>query len=163
MNLFVGQLTPQQKADPVVRHALGVQRALSMGNYHALFGLYLNAPNMGAYIMDHFIDRERIKALMVIAKAWVSLIFHRLSVNLQRNTDIEQCPSPLFRTSWRLIRSQLRVNVLSFTPLGFSSIPTNPTSPRFSIADLLGPSLRRCSKKNIAKFSSRVQYRTPHT
>ena len=43
-----------------------------MGNYHALFGLYMNAPNMGAYIMDHFIDRERIKALMVMTKASVN-------------------------------------------------------------------------------------------
>jgi len=73
LNLFVGQLTPRQKADPAVRHALNVQRALSMGNYHALFGMYLNAPNMGAYIMDHFIDRERAKALMVITKAYKSI------------------------------------------------------------------------------------------
>lgn len=74
LNLFVGQLTPRQKADPAVRHALGVQRALSMGNYHSLFEAYVAAPNMGAYIMDHFIDRERVKALMVIAKASVSIL-----------------------------------------------------------------------------------------
>lgn len=73
LNLFVGQLTPRQKADPAVRHALAVQRALSMGNYHLLFDLYLTAPNMGAYIMDHFIDRERIKALMVISKAYKTI------------------------------------------------------------------------------------------
>ncbi|KAF8223520.1 hypothetical protein L208DRAFT_1316407 [Tricholoma matsutake] len=73
LNLFVGQLTPRQKADPAVRHALGVQRALSMGNYHSLFEAYVAAPNMGAYIMDHFIDRERVKALMVIAKAYKTL------------------------------------------------------------------------------------------
>ena len=72
LNLFVGQLTPKQKADPAVRHALGVQRALAMGNYHSLFDLYLTSPNMGAYIMDHFIDRERVKALMIITKAYVS-------------------------------------------------------------------------------------------
>jgi hypothetical protein len=40
-----------------------------MGNYHAFFELYEKAPNMGAYIMDHFVDRERIKALIVITKA----------------------------------------------------------------------------------------------
>jgi hypothetical protein len=71
MNLFVGRLTPQQKADPSVRHALDVQRALSIGNYHVLFELYDTAPNMGGYIMDHFIARERVKALMVISKACV--------------------------------------------------------------------------------------------
>lgn len=69
LNLYVGQLTQRQKSDPAVRHALGVQRAVAMGNYHALFDLYMNAPNMGAYIMDHFIDRERIRALMVMTKA----------------------------------------------------------------------------------------------
>ncbi|KAE9393441.1 hypothetical protein BT96DRAFT_863465 [Gymnopus androsaceus JB14] len=70
LNLFVGQLTPRQKADLAVKHALDVQRSLSVGNYHALFLLYTNAPNMGAYIMDHFIPRERVKALMVIVKAY---------------------------------------------------------------------------------------------
>ncbi|EGN92191.1 hypothetical protein SERLA73DRAFT_191437 [Serpula lacrymans var. lacrymans S7.3] len=73
LNLFVGQLTPRQKVDPAVQHALQVQRALSMGNYHAFFEKYLNAPNMGAYIMDHFIDRERVKALMVITKAYKTI------------------------------------------------------------------------------------------
>ncbi|KAI0794018.1 SAC3/GANP/Nin1/mts3/eIF-3 p25 family-domain-containing protein [Fomes fomentarius] len=73
LNLYVGQLTAQQKEAPAVRHALAVQRAMAMGNYHALFDLYMNAPNMGAYIMDHFIDRERIRALMVITKAYRTL------------------------------------------------------------------------------------------
>jgi len=71
LNLFVGQLTPRQKADDAVKHALSVSRALSMGNYHSLFQLYEDAPNMGAYIMDHFINRERVKALLVITKAYV--------------------------------------------------------------------------------------------
>lgn len=71
LNLYVGQLTPKQKSDPAVQHALSVQRALAMGNYHSLFDLYLNAPNMGAYIMDHFINRERVKALIVMTKAYV--------------------------------------------------------------------------------------------
>ncbi|KAJ7695104.1 SAC3/GANP/Nin1/mts3/eIF-3 p25 family-domain-containing protein [Mycena rosella] len=73
LNLYVGQLTPKQKADPAVQHALSVQRALAMGNYHALFGLYATSPNMGAYIMDHFVGRERAKALMVITKAYKSI------------------------------------------------------------------------------------------
>jgi len=73
LNLYVGQLTDRQKSDPAVRHALNVQRALAMGNYHSLFDLYMNAPNMGAYIMDHFIDRERSRALMVMTKAYRTL------------------------------------------------------------------------------------------
>ncbi|KAJ7257919.1 SAC3/GANP/Nin1/mts3/eIF-3 p25 family-domain-containing protein [Mycena haematopus] len=73
LNIYVGQLTPKQKADPAVQHALKVQRALAMGNYHALFELYSASPNMGAYIMDHFVARERAKALMVITKAYKSI------------------------------------------------------------------------------------------
>jgi hypothetical protein len=69
----VSQLTPKQKASSAVKHALAVQRALALGNYHAFFELYLNAPNMGAYIMDHFVDRERLRALLVMTKACVSL------------------------------------------------------------------------------------------
>lgn len=84
LNLYVGQLTPQQKSSPAVQHALSVQRAISMGNYHSLFDLYLNAPNMGAYIMDHFISRERVRALIVMTKACVlycsSLRSSRLTV-----------------------------------------------------------------------------------
>ncbi|KAF7294508.1 PCI domain-containing protein [Mycena kentingensis (nom. inval.)] len=70
LNLYVGQLTPRLKADPAVQHALRVQRALATGNYHALFELYSSSPNMGAYIMDHFVGRERARALMVITKAY---------------------------------------------------------------------------------------------
>ncbi|KAL0953484.1 hypothetical protein HGRIS_004714 [Hohenbuehelia grisea] len=79
LNLYVGQLTPKQKADQAVEHALAVLRALSKGNYHSLFLLYLNAPNMGAYIMDHFIPRERVRALMVMSKAYrtITLAFVR--------------------------------------------------------------------------------------
>lgn len=76
LNLFVGQLTPRQKVDAAVQHALSVSRALSMGNYHSLFHLYEDAPNMGAYIMDHFINRERVKALLVITKAYVLGVAH---------------------------------------------------------------------------------------
>ncbi|KAH7890722.1 SAC3/GANP/Nin1/mts3/eIF-3 p25 family-domain-containing protein [Phlebopus sp. FC_14] len=86
LNLYVGQLTPRQKVDPAVQHALRVQRALSMGNYHALFEMYLNAPNMGAYIMDHFIDRERAKALVIMSKAYRTLALTFLQNELAFDT-----------------------------------------------------------------------------
>lgn len=71
LNLYVSQLTSKQKASPAVKHALDVQRSLALGNYHAFFDQYLNAPNMGAYIMDHFVDRERLRALLIMTKACV--------------------------------------------------------------------------------------------
>ncbi|KAL1731142.1 SAC3/GANP/Nin1/mts3/eIF-3 p25 family-domain-containing protein [Schizophyllum commune] len=69
-NLYVGQLTAQQKEDKAVQHALNVQRALALGNYHRLMRLYEEAPNMSAYIMDHFIPRERARALICITRAY---------------------------------------------------------------------------------------------
>jgi hypothetical protein len=89
LNLYVGQLTPRQKMDPAVQHALRVQRALSMGNYHALFEMYLNAPNMGVYIMDHFIDRERAKALIIMTKAYRTLTLAFIQNELAFETLLE--------------------------------------------------------------------------
>ena len=71
LNIFVGQLTPEQKSVRAVQHALAVQRAMALGNYHKLFQLYVDAPNMGAYIMDHFVERERIRALLIMARSYV--------------------------------------------------------------------------------------------
>lgn len=72
-NLYVGQLTAQQKEDKAVQHALNVQRALALGNYHRLMRLYEESPNMSAYIMDHFIPRERARALICITRAYKTL------------------------------------------------------------------------------------------
>ena len=69
LNLFVGHLTTKQKEQSAIKHALEVQRVLLTNNYHTFFDLYQNAPNMGGYIMDHFVDRERTKSLRVMSKA----------------------------------------------------------------------------------------------
>lgn len=89
LNLYVGTLTPRQKRDPAVQHALRVQRAISMGNYHALFEMYWNAPNMGAYIMDYFIDRERTRALMTMTKAYrtITLCFIQNELGFETVSD----------------------------------------------------------------------------
>ncbi|KAI0788796.1 SAC3/GANP/Nin1/mts3/eIF-3 p25 family-domain-containing protein [Abortiporus biennis] len=86
LNLYVGQLTAKQKSHPAVVHALSVSKALALGNYHSLFDLYLNAPNMGAYIMDHFIDRERIRALLIMTKAYQTLPLSFIQTELAFDT-----------------------------------------------------------------------------
>lgn len=62
-------MTPEQKAVPGVAHALAVAGALATSNYSRFFTLFLNAPNMSGYIMDHFVERERAQALAVMSKA----------------------------------------------------------------------------------------------
>ncbi|KAK4517776.1 Lipoyl synthase, mitochondrial (Lipoate synthase) (LS) (Lip-syn) (Lipoic acid synthase) [Mucor velutinosus] len=53
-----------------VRHALMVRSALAKGNYHKFFRLYETAPNMGGYLLDQFVGRKRIDALIVICKVY---------------------------------------------------------------------------------------------
>ncbi|ORX99115.1 SAC3/GANP domain-containing protein [Basidiobolus meristosporus CBS 931.73] len=70
INSMMAELTPQQKEDSAVKHALEVKSAISMTNYHSFFRLYLTAPNMGGYLMDHFAERERVNALKIMCKSY---------------------------------------------------------------------------------------------
>jgi SAC3 family protein LENG8/THP3 len=69
MNDVLSELTPTDKADRAVKHALEVRSALALGNYHRFFQLFLETPNMGAYLMDMFVARERLAALSSVCKA----------------------------------------------------------------------------------------------
>lgn len=69
MNDALADVTAEDKKDPAVKHALNVRSALALGNYHRFFMLYLDTPNMGAYLMDMFVDRERLSALAAICRA----------------------------------------------------------------------------------------------
>lgn len=53
-----------------VKHALAVRSSLSTGDYHAFFKLYQEAPNMSGYLMDHFLERERVRTLLKLVKAY---------------------------------------------------------------------------------------------
>ena len=69
MNDMLSELTPADKQTPAIKHALAVRSALALGNYHQFFKLYLDPPNMGGYLMDMFIQRERFAALATISKS----------------------------------------------------------------------------------------------
>lgn len=69
MNDTLADLTAADKQDPAVKHAMDVRSAVALGDYHRFFQLYLDTPNMGAYLMDMFVDRERLSALAVICKS----------------------------------------------------------------------------------------------
>jgi hypothetical protein len=83
MASLLAQLTPAEKADPSIHHALQVHASLATSNYARFFRLFNTAPNMSGYIMDHFVERERMAALAVMSKASVSFItdhFHADSI-----------------------------------------------------------------------------------
>ncbi|KAI8991990.1 nuclear export factor [Mycotypha africana] len=69
VNSVMADLTPEQKENEFVKHALEVRSSLATGNYHCFFNLYKCAPNMGAYLMDHFCERERVQSLITLCKA----------------------------------------------------------------------------------------------
>jgi len=69
VNALMAELTTEDKLQPAVAHALAVRAAMRAGNYHQFFRLYHGAPNMNAYIMDHFVERERIQALTILSRA----------------------------------------------------------------------------------------------
>ncbi|KAK5093943.1 hypothetical protein LTR70_004469 [Exophiala xenobiotica] len=70
MNDMLSELTPADKQSEEVKHALAVRSALALGNYHQFFKLYNDPPKMGAYLMDMFIERERLAALAAISKSY---------------------------------------------------------------------------------------------
>ena len=76
MNDVLADLTPTEKKDVAVKHALDARSALALGNYHKFFQLYLETPNMGAYLMDMFVARERLAALSNLCKSLVPLCYH---------------------------------------------------------------------------------------
>ena len=69
LNDVLADLTTVEKEQPAIKHALSVRSSLALGNYHRFFRLYLDTPNMGAYLMDMFVVRERLAALSNICKA----------------------------------------------------------------------------------------------
>ncbi|KAL2128928.1 hypothetical protein VTI74DRAFT_8465 [Chaetomium olivicolor] len=70
LNNALADLTAAEKKDKAIKHALDVRSALALGNYHRFFQLYNETPNMGAYLMDMFVGRERLAALCNICKAY---------------------------------------------------------------------------------------------
>jgi hypothetical protein len=55
---------------PCVQHALAIRSAVSTGDYVLFFRLFHETPNMGAYLIDHFIHRERVKAFLKLTKSY---------------------------------------------------------------------------------------------
>lgn len=70
INELLATLSPAEKNNENVVHALEVRKALASRNYHRLFRLYNLAPNMGGYLMDFFVERERVAACCIICKSY---------------------------------------------------------------------------------------------
>jgi hypothetical protein len=91
MNDMLAELTPADKSHPWIKHALDVRSALALGNYHRFFRLYLEAQNLGGYLMDLFIERERLAALANMSRAYVNIALRCLTDELAFDNDEACC------------------------------------------------------------------------
>jgi hypothetical protein len=69
MTSLLAELSKEQKEQAAIHHALLIRSAVALTDYQALFRLYKTCPNAGAYLMNHFIERERFHALKIICRA----------------------------------------------------------------------------------------------
>ncbi|KAM3527445.1 hypothetical protein NHJ13051_002983 [Beauveria bassiana] len=93
LNDTMADLTAAEKEEGPIKHALSVRSALALGNYHRFFQLYLDTPNMGAYLMDMFVVRERLAALCNMCRAYkpdVKLRFITEELGFESDADAAQ-------------------------------------------------------------------------
>lgn len=69
------------EADEVI-HALDVRRSLDMEDFTSFAKLYVKAPKMSAYIMDHMIPSVRFRALQVLTKAFKPTVGGKWAVGM---------------------------------------------------------------------------------
>ncbi|KAF1942130.1 hypothetical protein EJ02DRAFT_346140 [Clathrospora elynae] len=87
MNDMLAELTLADKSHEWIKHALEVRSSLAVGNYHKFFRLYLGAQNMGAYLMDMFIERERLSALANMSRGYANVTLRFLTDELGFDND----------------------------------------------------------------------------
>jgi hypothetical protein len=93
LNDTIADLTAAEKLERPIKHALDVRSALALGNYHKFFQLYMDTPNMGAYLIDMFVVRERLSALCCLCKAYkpdVKLRFITEELGFESDADAAQ-------------------------------------------------------------------------
>ncbi|KAI8099329.1 SAC3/GANP/Nin1/mts3/eIF-3 p25 family-domain-containing protein [Halteromyces radiatus] len=93
INSVMASITEKQKQCAAIKHALDVRSALATSNYHRLFKLYVTAPNMGGYLMDQFIVRERVQAMIILCKAYrpnLALSFIMKELAFENSSQMEK-------------------------------------------------------------------------
>ena len=64
-------LTPEMRQDECIKHALSIQSAFAIKNYHRFFKLSRGAPKMSGYLIDWFVERVRKDGLKLVVKSYV--------------------------------------------------------------------------------------------
>lgn len=69
MTRVLAEMTDHDHAQRGVQHALQLRSALASGNYRRFFHLFESTPDMGGYLVDMFLERERLNALARICRS----------------------------------------------------------------------------------------------
>jgi hypothetical protein len=69
-----------------------VRKALAEGNYGRFFKLFRTAPNLGAFLMEIFLDKHRILCLIRLTMAYVATNIELAYIsNLLAFESIKEC------------------------------------------------------------------------
>jgi len=91
LNELLSSIPDSLKQATCVQHALQVRFAVSTANYRRFFKLFCEAPMMAGYLMDRFIERERIRALAIMARGLRSIPISYLTRQLAFDSEEECC------------------------------------------------------------------------
>lgn len=71
LNALVAYEAVKSDIGPYTRYALQVRWAVAAGDYHSFFALYQRRlPILSAYLLDQFVERERLRACRTICRAY---------------------------------------------------------------------------------------------
>lgn len=137
LNDTICDLTPTEKQERPIKHALDVRSALALGNYHKFFQLYLDTPNMGAYLMDMFVVRERLAALCNICKAYKTFVKLRfITEELGFESDADAAQFIIDHRGQSLLED--RSEYIAFHTGNAGSLFEGPKSAAFKTVDIKG-------------------------
>ena len=71
MNDVVLEINDDERKDAAVKNALDIRSAIAQGNYYRFFRLCKDIPNLGHYLVQSFMSRQRLAALANYAKTYV--------------------------------------------------------------------------------------------
>ncbi|KAI6654013.1 hypothetical protein LOD99_2860 [Oopsacas minuta] len=92
-------IPPDIREVPEVIHAIKIYTAWVIHDYSAFFKLYIATPNMGGYLIDMFVQRERLSALKIISKAYRPTVSVDFITRMLAFQDREECINFLISVS----------------------------------------------------------------
>ena len=69
MNDTILEINEEDRKDVAVKNALDIRSAIALGNYYRFFHLCKDVPNLGRYLVQSFMSRQRLAALANYARA----------------------------------------------------------------------------------------------